>query len=104
MTIFTTPPPTARSCTWRLLWGGKAIEITTERKRGKRLVPLAVLYLVERKAPDLIELVKDGSGEIYTVSLFNCTCLDAQFAGSRGIVCKHRCACLASGLLGEVEK
>ena len=83
------------------MWSGRAIEITVERRRGKRLVLLTVLYLVERKADDLIELVVDGNSEVYTVSRHNCTCPGAQFAGSRGVVCKHRTAALASGLLGK---
>lgn len=85
------------------------LTITTNAKRGKRIVKLTVVYTVEDVRPDhrvaspAYSLTKED-GEVYHVA-FNewgptCSCAHATFRGANSQVpCKHCLAMQAVGLL-----
>lgn len=85
------------------------LTITTQRKRGKGLVPLVVTYAVADSKPDprvanpAFILTKEN-GQAYHVSLsefgVRCDCVDGEIRERRGTgLCKHAKALAACGLI-----
>lgn len=93
----------------RLTHGGKLLVVTTQAKRGKKLVPNVVAYAVTDAKPDpsvafpVYALTKED-GTVWHVSVnewgASCDCPHATFRGGNSRVqCKHIAAAMATGLL-----
>lgn len=87
----------------------RTLTITTNARRGKKVVPHVVTYTVERLQPDIrvanpaVRLTKED-GEFYDVAVVggypSCTCPHATFRGGNSrVVCKHVLGCRAVNLL-----
>ena len=87
------------------------LTITTQAKRGKKMVPHVVNYTVADLRPDprvadpALSLTK-ADGEVYHVAIETfgptCSCACATFRGSNSKVpCKHILACQVTGLLPQ---